>query len=184
MPLEHAILSVLKHQPMSGYDLKKKIDSSIGHFWSTTQSHIYKALRKLEDEHMVAMQEIQQKNRPNRKEYSITTEGQQELERWLSTPMECDPVREAWLMQVFFAHPLGNDQIVHLFEERIHEMEKQLTTYQAHLPQNQMIDSDPESGQRKHDLWALTYDYGIAYLQFQIDWHRKALEQICQLPES
>ena len=53
MPLSHAILGFLDYQPMSGYDLKKYFDQSVAHFWSATQSHIYKALENLENEGMV-----------------------------------------------------------------------------------------------------------------------------------
>ena len=44
MPLEHAILAFIKFQPVSCYDLKKYFDVSVAHFWSATQSHIYKSL--------------------------------------------------------------------------------------------------------------------------------------------
>ncbi len=48
MPLEHAILAFIEFQPMTGYDLKKNFDVSVAHFWSATQSHIYKSLEALE----------------------------------------------------------------------------------------------------------------------------------------
>jgi DNA-binding PadR family transcriptional regulator len=60
VPLAHAILGFLDYQPMSGYDIKKTIDQSVSHFWSATQSHIYKALENLEKEEMVESLVIQQ----------------------------------------------------------------------------------------------------------------------------
>ena len=183
MPLEHAILSILNHEALTGYDLKKRIDASIGHFWSTTQSHIYKALRKLESDNMVSMREVLQQNRPNRKVYSITSQGQHELKQWLGKPMECDPVREAWLMQVFFSYPLENQQIISLFEERIQHMKAQLNAYAEQPRPTKEMDAIEGSNERVHDLWALTFDYGKAYLEFQIDWHQKALDRILNLPQ-
>jgi DNA-binding PadR family transcriptional regulator len=184
MPLEHAILSVLNQQPMSGYDLKKEIDQHIGHFWSTTQSHIYKSLRQLEEDGLVSVEEIQQANRPNRKVYSVTDTGRQELEEWLKTPMECDPVREAWLMQVYFAHPLDNEQIATLFEERIQKMKAQLDRYRRNTPRPADIDLLQMENERARELWQMTVDYGTAYLQFQIAWHERALQKIKALPVS
>ena len=70
MSLAHAILASLEFQPMTGYDLKKFFDTSVGHFWTTTQSHIYKALNDLENEGWVQKEIIEQEDRPNRKEYS------------------------------------------------------------------------------------------------------------------
>ncbi len=60
MPLSHAILGFLEYGPMSGYDLKKNFDQSVAHFWSATQSHIYKALEDLESQGLVKSQVIQQ----------------------------------------------------------------------------------------------------------------------------
>ncbi|HNO95162.1 MAG TPA: PadR family transcriptional regulator, partial [Anaerolineales bacterium] len=87
MPLEHAILAILDFQPMSGYDLKKFFDVSVAHFWSATQSHIYKSLEGLEKKGWAEAQIIPQEGKPNRKEYQITAEGRSELRRWLITPL-------------------------------------------------------------------------------------------------
>jgi hypothetical protein len=54
MALPHAILGFLDYGPMSGYDLKKFFDQSVAHFWSATQSHIYKALENLEQTGLVS----------------------------------------------------------------------------------------------------------------------------------
>jgi DNA-binding PadR family transcriptional regulator len=102
MPLAHAILALLDFQPMTGYDLKKFFDQSVGHFWTTTQSHIYKALNDLESQGWVQKHTVPQEDKPNRKEYTITSAGQIELRRWLTTPLPPSPVREAWLIQIFF----------------------------------------------------------------------------------
>ena len=104
MPLAHAILASLQLQPMTGYDLKEFFDMSVGHFWTTTQSHIYKALNDLEKEGWVKKSIVEQEDKPNRKEYSITKSGRAELRRWLTTPLPPAPVREAWLIQFFFSH--------------------------------------------------------------------------------
>src|SRR5690349_24904741 len=99
---------------MSGYDLKKFFDQSVAHFWTATQSHIYKALEELERDGMVASQVIQQEGKPNRKQYKITEMGKTELRRWASTPLPVEAKREAWLIQVFFAHHLTNEEIASL----------------------------------------------------------------------
>jgi DNA-binding PadR family transcriptional regulator len=119
MPLEHAILAFLEFRPMSGYDLKKFFDVSVAHFWSATQSHIYKSLEGLEKGGWVASQFIPQEGKPNRKEYHITEAGRAELRRWLKAPLPLDPVRHAWLIQVFFSHNSSNEEIVALLEARM-----------------------------------------------------------------
>ena len=48
MSLKHALLGLLTHQPMTGYELKQFFDSSIQHFWNAELSQIYPTLKSLE----------------------------------------------------------------------------------------------------------------------------------------
>ena len=131
MPLAHAILASLDLQPMTGYDLKKFFDQSVGHFWSTTQSHIYKALNDLESQGWVQKHVIPQEDKPNRKEYSITEAGRAELRRWLTTPLPPTPVREAWLIQIFFSHNSSNAEIIALLEARLRDIRQVLEVFHS-----------------------------------------------------
>ncbi len=131
MPLAHAILASLDFQPMTGYDLKKFFDTSVGHFWSTTQSHIYKALNDLESQGWVQKHTIPQEDKPNRKVYSITETGRLELRRWLTTPLPPSPVREAWLIQLFFSHNSTNEEISALIEARLSGIQQVLENFQS-----------------------------------------------------
>lgn len=182
MPLAHAILAFLDFQPMSGYDLKKYFDVSVAHFWSATQSHIYKALEGLEKEGWAKVQVIPQESRPNRKEYHITDAGRAELRRWLITPLPLDAVRDASLIQVFFSHFSTNEEIATLFEARMQEIRARLdslrTGAQAAIDEN----ATQIKLERAHQLWQLTLDFGIEYYEFQLAWYEKALSTINTLP--
>jgi len=181
MPLNHAILGFLDYAPMSGYDLKKSFDQSISHFWSATQSHIYKALEKLEKDGMVESQVIQQEGKPNRKQYQITDAGRAELSRWVSTPLPVESPRQAWLIQVFFAHNLTNEEIVSLFEKRIEHLREIIS--QTTLAQAGIDEGYKETGiKRLRDLWQLTLDNGMSYYENEIAWMEKTLPRIRKLP--
>ena len=181
MSLAHAILGFLDYQPMSGYDLKKFFDQSVAHFWSATQSHIYKALEDLENDGMVDSQVIQQEGKPNRKQYQITDAGRAELRRWVSTPLPVEAKREAWLIQVFFAHNITNAEIASLFQNRIERLRKSLAECQL---AQENIDRNSQHGdmQRMRSLWQLTLDYGINYFENEISWLEKTLPLVHQLP--
>ena len=181
MPLSHAILGFLDYQPMSGYDLKKLFDQSVAHFWSATQSHIYKALEILEDEGMVESQIIQQEGKPNRKQYKITEAGRAELRRWVSTPLPVEAKREAWLIQVFFAHNITNAEIASLFENRIERLRKSLS--QCQLAQKNIDENSKKvDSKRLESLWQLTLDYGMNYFENEISWLEKTLPVVQKLP--
>ncbi|MFZ5911261.1 MAG: PadR family transcriptional regulator [Chloroflexota bacterium] len=182
MPLEHAILAFLEFQPMSGYDLKKFFDVSVAHFWSATQSHIYKSLEGLEKKGWVESQTIQQEGKPNRKQYQVTDEGRAELRRWLVTPLPTEPVRRACLIQIFFSHFNTNDEIAALFEARMKEMRERIhilkTEAQAAIDEN----AKQVGVERARQLWQITLDYGIDYYEFELAWHEKTLETVRSLP--
>ncbi|MBI5353588.1 MAG: PadR family transcriptional regulator [Chloroflexi bacterium] len=181
MPLSRAILGFLEYQPMTGYDLKKFFDQSVTHFWSATQSHIYKALENLEKDGMVASQVIQGEGKPNRKQYQITDEGRAELRRWVSTPLPLDSRREAWLIQIFFAHGITNDEIALLIEKRIEAIREYLT--QCQIAQTNLDENKKQVGiKRLSALWQLTLDYGTDYYQNEIAWLEKTLPRVRKLP--
>ena len=181
MPLAHAILASLDFQPMTGYDLKKFFDMSVGHFWTTTQSHIYKALNDLEEESWVEKKTVEQEDKPNRKEYTITQTGRAELRRWLTTPLPPAPVREAWLVQLFFSHTSTDEEITALVEERGKTMREIVDAYkgqtQAAVPQDL-----PPGLERARALWQITLDYGIAFYEFELKWNKEMLERVKNLP--
>lgn len=182
MPLEHAILAFIEFQPMTGYDLKKYFDVSVTHFWSATQSHIYKSLEGLEKKGWAEARVIPQEGKPNRKEYQITDEGRAELRRWLITPLPLEPVRKASLIQIFFSHFNSNEEIAALFEARMKEIREQLhilkTAAQAAIDEN----AKRIGVERARRLWQITLDYGIDYYEFELKWHEKTLETVRNLP--
>lgn len=181
MPLSHAILGFLQYTPMSGYDLKKHFDGSIAHFWSATQSHIYRALENLESDGLVTSQLILQEGKPNRKQYQITGTGQTELRDWLATPLPAEGPRAAWLIQVFFAHHLTNEEIANLFEKRIEYLRAHLSKCQ--LAQNTIDENARRVGvKRVQSLWQLTLDYGIDHYHNEIAWLEKTLPVVQKLP--
>ncbi len=183
MPLEHAILAFLDFGPHTGYDLKKNFDSSVAHFWSVTQSHIYKALEKLEEQELVTSRIIPREGRPSRKEYQITKAGRDELFTWLATPLPLSPVREAWMIQLFFAHSLSNAQISQLIETRRNEVAKAIEQLeQARSLIEQQRQADPPGMERMMALWQLTLDYGTDYYKAEHAWLEKTLKRIPKLP--
>jgi DNA-binding PadR family transcriptional regulator len=167
---------------MSGYDLKKFFDQSVGHFWSATQSHIYKSLGELDKKGWAEAKVIQQDGKPNRKEYQITDDGRVELRRWLTTPLPLEPVRDACLIQVFFSHFCSNEEIAALFETRMKEIRERVQILRT-IAQAAIDDNAKQVGiERARQLWQITLDYGIDYYEFELAWHEKTLATIRNLP--
>ena len=48
MSLRHALLGVIKDKPLTGYDLVRHFQGTVGFLWSAPQSQIYPELRRME----------------------------------------------------------------------------------------------------------------------------------------
>ncbi len=182
MPLAHAILGFLEYQPMTGYDLKKYFDQSIAHFWSATQSHIYKALTDLEKDGFVEVKVIPQEDKPNRKEYHVTPAGRAELHRWVATPLPLGIAREAWLIQIFFSHASSNEEIISLLKAREKNIQTKLDTLRTETPALMKENAAHVGVERLHLLWQMTADYGIAYYEAELKWTETAIKHVRKLP--
>lgn len=90
MALEHAILVSLAEKSASGYDLARRFDASIGHFWKASHQQIYKVLGRMEGDDWIASTVVPQEGRPDKKVYAISEAGRDELATWTakSTPVE------------------------------------------------------------------------------------------------
>ncbi|HUN24454.1 MAG TPA: PadR family transcriptional regulator [Anaerolineales bacterium] len=184
MPLAHAILGFLDYSPMSGYDLKKFFDQSIVHFWSATQSHIYKALEKLEEDGFVSAEIILQDGKPNRKQYQLTPAGREELHRWVVTPLPLSPTREAWLIQIFFSHASSNAEVIALLQNRAEQIKANLAAFQQEKTTHPSTERASLPGvERKSRLWKLTGEYGAAYYQAELVWLEDAIRKIQEFPD-
>ena len=58
MALEHAILVSLLEKPGSGYELARRFERSIGHFWTATHQQIYRVLKRMESDGWIDAREV------------------------------------------------------------------------------------------------------------------------------
>lgn len=101
-----AILGMLAFQPMSGYDIKKIVDSSLAYFWKENYGHIYPMLAELSREGLIKLQgrdrKKETKGGPERKVYAITEQGGKVIKDWLYQPHEAENSRIELLLKLFF----------------------------------------------------------------------------------
>jgi PadR family transcriptional regulator, regulatory protein AphA len=176
MSLQYAVLGFLQYGPRTGYDLKRMFDSSVRHFWPAQQSHIYGALSSLTEKGWASYELVVQTERPNRKVYSITELGRDEMQRWLSVALVDRQMRSPFLIQLFFSGALGDQQIQETLETRIVELRALVQKY-AEGPVTEPTFST-ELPKREQFFWYLTLDYGLERLRFDLAWMESALEKV------
>lgn len=176
MSLRHAVLGFLQYGPRTGYELKSMFDSSIQHFWPAQQSHIYGALASLTKEGWASYELVIQTERPNRKVYSMTDAGRDELRRWLAIPEIDRQMRTPFLIQMFFSGGMSDREILTAMEARAKELRKLIDEY-SEGPITIPTFSE-ELPKREQFFWYITLDYGIEKLRFSLSWIEAAIEKV------
>lgn len=182
MALKHTILAFLSRQPLSGYDVAKEFAEGFGScFWKASQQQVYAELAKLEQQGKVTYEAIPQPGRLDKKIYSITEQGRQELLDWLTKPSEPSVIREDLGVMGLAGH-LVSPQVV------IREIERRR---QLHLDMAQQVERlDQYFAQHLNSLalrdlyMHLIIRRGIRYQQEWVAWCDEALAAIAQALES
>ena len=177
MSLGHAILGFLNDRPYSGYDLKKVFDASVRHFWPADQSQIYRTLSRMSEKGWTEIEIIRQESRPDRKQYHITPAGQEELHRWLTTPLPHEAQRSADMIQVFFAGKLSNEEALEIFKRAAANMRAGLAHYRQ-IPLNIEAYSQYTNSPRDFFFWMLTLDVGVHTLQSNLEFIENLIQRI------
>jgi DNA-binding PadR family transcriptional regulator len=100
MALGEAILACLTERPMTGYELAKAFDSSMGFFWKTDHQQIYRELSKLRDRGHVQAREVVQSGKPNKLVYTLTDQGRAAFRHWAARPSGPASIKDDLLVRI------------------------------------------------------------------------------------
>ena len=123
MALGDAILACLTERPMTGYELAKTFDSSVGFFWKADHQQIYRELSKLRDRGYIQGREVMQTGKPNKLIYTLTPEGRTALRHWAARPSTPPSIKDDLLVRLYALdcvdiEPLRTDLMARLEHHR------------------------------------------------------------------
>lgn len=170
--MDFVILGLLSHEPMTGYEIKKRIDSALHFFWSGSFGSIYPTLNQLESEGKVTKENISLNGR-EKISYSITEKGKEDLKNWLHRPSEKDELRYETLLKLFFGNVTGLENAtehIERFEEKCKGELLTLNVFAKNL--EQALDNDT------HKHYYLTVKFGIKTYESYLRWCDEAKKQI------
>ncbi|MFC9659994.1 PadR family transcriptional regulator [Nocardia sp. NPDC127606] len=101
MTLRHAVLVALLGTEAAGYQLVKAFDVSVANFWASSPQQIYAELPKLEARGLIAGREVVQTNRPNKRVYTLTKAGRDEISNFIATASKPSIIRDDLVVKVF-----------------------------------------------------------------------------------
>ncbi|MBS0350264.1 MAG: PadR family transcriptional regulator [Proteobacteria bacterium] len=170
---QYAILGALSIHPMSGYEIKKMMESSTNYFWTESNGQLYPTLAKLAKAKLVTV-EKQMLGAKLRKVYSLTQIGKKKLQKWLTEDVESYPQRNELLLKIFY----GQNVIPEISTNHIKKYSEKC---EAALKIYQNIETKLEAAVKKKEqsvYCLLTVKAGVKHAQTELEWCHEAMRLI------
>ena len=166
--MDQVLLGLLSHEPLTGYDIKKRLDTTLHFFWGGSYGSIYPTLSDLEKNKKITKKNIIENGR-NKIVYNITNKGKICLQKWLNNPVEKDEIRYETLLKLFIGNGAGFDTAmkhIERFEEKCNQELEVLKLYKTDLLNF--------LGEDDHKYYYLTVLFGITTYESYIKWCKEA----------
>ena len=163
MSVRNAILGLLAQQPRHGYELRAAFEALVGGdaIWEVKPAQIYTTLSRLEEAGLVLQDGVEQDGGPEKRVYSLTPTGLDELAQWYDTGVAAEHHRDEFFVKLMVS--LTNEQVnpyavIRAQRNRLYQDLHVLTTRRT------MLDSRRELAQ----LFLL--DKSIMHLEADLRW--------------
>jgi DNA-binding PadR family transcriptional regulator len=152
-----ALLGLLDREPSHGYDLKRDYDAFFGRGKPLPFGQVYATLSRLSRDGKALAGEAEPGAGPDRKRYTITEAGRDEVEAWLAAPIPAEPHLQSELfVKVVLSLMLGRPAEAYLDAQRA-----------AHLQRMREL---TELKQRGSLVDTLLADHGAFHLEADLRW--------------
>ncbi len=172
--LSYIILGLLKTEPLSGYDLKKKFESEVGEFWQANTGQIYPSLRVLLNDQAVTFDVHIVGEKLEKKTYQIIPKGIQLFNEWLKHPVDRYPIqKDEFMLRLYFLDDKNEENLLKLIEEESIVHQKKLD-YLTRRQKNLF----GESEENKKSGHYLVLDFAIKRETFKKEWLDSLLKDL------
>jgi DNA-binding PadR family transcriptional regulator len=159
------LLGLLRMQDMHGYQLNDIIDSHLGSSVHLTKPTAYRLLGQMTDDGWITHREEQEGNRPTRRVYAITSEGEAAFQRLLRESLSSyKPAEFQSDISLAFLDLIPVEEALSLLQQRRSIIEELLQTFQTH-------------GEH-HGGFHLMIDHRIRHLSTELEWLDEIIAQI------
>ena len=175
MALAHAIMTALIDDDLSGYELARDFETSLGFFWHASHQQIYQELRKLADKGWLNKREVHQSGKPNKIVYGLTAARRKALSEWVFGTTRTQAAKDELLVKLYNLGPENASHLAGEIHERRDRMMQLLYLYEKirrrHYP-------DPETLPARRKGVYLALAYGISQGEQFMAWCDQALELV------
>lgn len=179
--LEYGILGFLKMKPLTGYELKKLFDTSVGYFWWAEQSQIYITLKKMVKDGMVEIIRTEPSRVLDKKIYALTSKGEEALNVWLSSDIEDANLKSAPILKCFFlgeGDPKRGLELVNNYIERQKNLLEFYKNTETRVGEEyrHFLGLDPDS--KEYRINAFTVKWAIRRTEATIEYLKELREEL------
>jgi DNA-binding PadR family transcriptional regulator len=109
MSVRNAILGLLSQRPLHGYMLRAAFEALVGgeENWDVKPAQIYTTLSRLEESGLVRKEGVGQDAGPEKRIYSLTPEGREQLDAWFASGVEEDHQRDEFFVKLMLSMNVG-----------------------------------------------------------------------------
>lgn len=168
----YVLLGLLNDHPGTGYELRQRLETSVGFFWNESWGQIYPTLKQLEKARLIHGAMRASQGKPDARVYSITRTGKEELRNWLQLPPQEEKPRHQTLLKLFFTSRDFTDANREMLLKRLATFQNRLGVF-TRLEQVIVADNP---GHPQLIFWRMTVRYGQKRAESEIAWCRECLQ--------
>lgn len=131
--LELAVLGLLKEKTMHGYELKKRLDEQLGHFWRISYGSLYPTLKRLSKDGAVEIEYPLGETSRRKNVYHVTSKGERVFEELLESSGMNVADRDQFMMRFAFSRYMKPETRRRLLEGRRGYLQERLAKITASL---------------------------------------------------
>jgi DNA-binding PadR family transcriptional regulator len=169
---ENAVLTVLTVETqwvaLSGYDLLKIVERTVGYLWKPTKSHLYAVLPRLVERGLATRKAAPGERGPERQLYRVTPKGERLARAWLEEPVPGDP--DLFRLKVFYGGLQSREALVAHYRRHLEERRAAL----------EELLSIPNDRQGHNYFHFFLLRLGIESARLDIRWAEDALKELEQ----
>lgn len=169
---EAALLGLLRKGPMSGYDLLRHAERSVGYFWAPAKTQIYATLPRLVEAGHAGQRKVVQSARPDKTIYELTDTGRAALRDWVeNAPIDAGHGRNLILLKLYLGEGADPEALARQLVERRAEAERLLAELRE-------LDAAGAGGS---PFEAVTRRWGALYAEALFRWTEEAEETLSSI---
>lgn len=163
-PTAASLLGFLHWGPMSGWDVVRVAEQTIGDFWSLTPSQVYRELSSLADAGLVTAGE---RGSRDRRLFTISGAGRTAFDAWVGQEPAAETIRFPLLLTLLFGARVPQARRAVFLESH---RARHAATLARYREQRSAAQAALDAGQAGDAFAMATLDFGMRYETAVLEW--------------